>query len=425
MQVGDHVIIETIKGSYDGVLVQDEKDKVFLKLNTGYNAGFDKKNIKKSSVLAKHVEKERKKVVLKQLKNMPTISILHTGGTIASKVDYSTGAVYNKFTPEDMLVMFPELFSMANISSRLIRNMSSDDMRFSHYNIIAKAIAEEIKKGVKGIIITHGTDTLHYTAAALSFVLENISVPVILVGSQRSSDRPSTDAAMNLLCAVVFITQTNYSGVAICMHEESSDTTALVLPAAKSRKMHTSKRSAFKVINGSPIAHVDYKTKKVSWYKEHDKFEGSFSLRLFNEKLKVGLVKVHTNMYASEFQAYKGFDGLVIEGTGLGHAPINEIDEYTKEHAKIFSTIKDLIKEGTLIVMSSQTIFGSIDMNVYTPGRRLVEIGVLGNYTDTIPETAFIKLAWLLSNYKKEEASRLFNQNFRGEISKSLSYETD
>lgn len=421
MKVGDKVRIESEIGSFEGVLMPEEKNFLVLKLDSGYNISFKKNQVKNLKLLEKKKEKKEKKIKYEQKKGLPNISILHTGGTIASKVDYDTGAVYNKFTPDEMLKIFPELNDVANISSRLVSNMSSDDMRFSHYNVLAKAVLKEVKKGVKGVIITHGTDTMHYTSAALSFALENLPVPVVLVGAQRSSDRGSSDAYTNLISAVNFIVNTNYFGVALCMHQGSSDNTCIVLPGVKVRKMHSSRRDAFKAINTKPIAVINYNDKKILILKQKlPKLNGELKLKLFKENLKIGLLKIHTNMYAEQFKVYKNFDGLVIEGTGLGHAPINKIDKFTDEHEKIFKEIKKLVSKMP-VVMSTQTIYGIIDMNVYTPGRKLVELGVLGNYTDMTPETAFIKLAWLLSNYPKQ-VKELYNKNLRGEISEQLEY---
>ncbi len=421
---GDLVKIETKEETFEGVLMPEEKGVVVVKLRSGYNIGIDKSKIKKISITEKRKELKSTTLQLDQNKSLPKISILHTGGTIASKVDYETGGVISRFTPEEIISMFPELKNIAQLSSRLVRNMWSDDMRFAHYNILAKEIEKEVKSGADGIIITHGTDTLHYTGAALSFALENLPIPVILVGAQRSSDRASSDAGMNLICASEFIAKTDFAGVVLCMHDKTSDSKCAILPGVKCRKMHSSRRDAFKAINTTSIATVDSDSRKIDFlrtdYNKKDK-NRKLQLKLFDEKLKVGLLKIHTNMYSSEFKSYEGFDGLVIEGTGMGHAPINEIDELTKEHSKIFDSIKNLIKKGTVVAMSTQTIYGSVDMNVYSSGRKLIELGVLGNYTDMHPETAFIKLAWLLSNFENEQVKELYAKNLRGEISENLS----
>jgi len=354
---------------------------------------------------------------------MKTISLLHLGGTIASKVS-KKGGVSAQYTAKDILDLYPEIKNMAKLNSRLIANMMSENMNFQHYNKIAKEVEKEVKKGVDGIIITHGTDTLHYTSAALSFILENLPIPVLLVGAQRSSDRGSSDAALNLVSAINFINKTDFAEVAICMHSSMEDTSCSILPALKTKKLSTSRRDAFKSINTKPIAlvyhdqGVDLLTKKFNRINKKAKL----NLRLFNPKLKVGILKTHPNMSAEEVKNYSKFDGLVLEGTGLGHAPIEKTDSFTSENQKILSELKILAKK-IPVVMTSQCTFGRINMNVYTPGRKLQEIGVLGNLNDMTTETAFIKLAWLLSNYKKSEVKNLISENLRGEISDRTSTE--
>ncbi|MBU1198842.1 MAG: Glu-tRNA(Gln) amidotransferase subunit GatD [Nanoarchaeota archaeon] len=416
---GETIELKTNVQTFQGVFIKEEKDFVVLKLGNGYNIGVSKRTIKEQKSIAKPkpVKEEVKKE--KQDKKLPSITILHTGGTIASKVDYSTGAVIAKFTESDILKLFPEIKELANIKSELVRNMQSEMMRFAHYNILAKAIKKEAEKGADGIIITHGTDTLHNTSAALSFAVENLGIPVMLVGSQRSSDRGSSDSAINLLAATQFIVNSDFAGVAICMHENPNDDTCLILPACKTRKMHTSRRDAFRPINALPIARVFVEKKKIDFISEHDKKDKKkkIELKLFNEKLKVGLVASHVQMFASELLAYKDFDGLVIELLGIGHMPTMKVDEFTAENDKILLAIQELAKKMPVVV-APLPIYGRVNMNVYTPGKQLIEAGVIGNYTDMTPETAFIKLAWLLSNYKdKKEIAELFEKNLHGEIS--------
>jgi len=420
---GDRVKIVTADETIEGTLMPEEKDSVVLKLDTGYNIGIDKKRVREISVVKEYKEKKLEMPKEESKKGLPTIAILHTGGTIASKVDYETGGTVARFTPEELLVMFPELKDIANIRSRLIRNMFSEDMRFAHYNLMAHEVEKEIKQGADGVIITHGTDTLHYSAAALSFMLNNLGVPVILVGAQRSSDRGSSDAGLNLLSAAFFITHSkDFAEVAICMHEGLDDDACVILPGTKSRKMHSSRRDAFQAISVPPWARVDIKEKKVDLLRTgyRKRAKTSVMVRQFKEDLKIGLLKVHTNMYATEFEAYKGYDGLILEATGMGHLPINEIDELTKEHTKIAEAIKKLVASGTITTATTQTISGGIDMNVYSTGRKMQELGIIGNYTDMTPETAFIKLAWLLSNAPKDKVKELYATNLVGEISERL-----
>jgi len=272
-KAGDRVKVITSDEIREGILMPNEEtDSVVIKLDNGYNVGIDRKSVKEIKIVEKYKAKEEaaKKEIKKDSKK-PTIAILHTGGTIASKVDYRTGGVVARFSPEEILEMFPELNDIANIKSELISNMFSEDIRFKHYSLMCKAIKEEVKKDIDGIILTHGTDTLGYSSAALSFALENINIPVILVGSQRSSDRGSSDAAVNLICAAQFIAKTDFVGVAMCMHESTGDNNCLIMPACKTRKLHTSRRDAFKVVNDKAIARINFETRKIDFIKDYNK----------------------------------------------------------------------------------------------------------------------------------------------------------
>lgn len=392
---------------------------ILIKLPNGYNVGYEEKEILSVTLLEPKkpvVEKTVKEVVFKS--GLKTITLLHCGGTIASKVDYETGAVKAKFSPEELVEMFPELGEIANFKSRLVANMLSENIRFAHYNLIAKEIETAIKEGTDGIIVTHGTDTLHYTGAALTFVLENLNIPVLLVGAQRSSDRGSSDAFFNLKCAAQFIAKSNFAGVALCMHASPDDEKCAILPGVKCRKMHSSRRDAFKAVNAESYALIDgngtieWKTKEYPLKVLEKK---PLNLKLFKEELKIGILKAHPQMFAEEFKPFNKFQGLILEGTGLGHFPIEKYDENTAEHELIFGAMEKLAKK-IPVVMTVQTIFGVVNMDIYSPGRKQIEAGILGTQLDMPPETAFIKLAWLLSNYPKKRVRELFSHNFHGEI---------
>jgi len=420
---GDFVEIARTDSNIEGILMPSHnKDIIVVKLPSGYNLAIKKSKVKQINLLRKNSKIEKRKKGIRYKKGLKTVAILHTGGTIASEVDYETGAVTPQFSPEEITSMFPELENFVNVKSRLISNMFSEDMNFSHYNKIAQEIEKEVKGKVDGIIISHGTDTLHYTSAALAFILEDLDIPVILVGAQRSSDRASTDAKINLICAAKFIAKADFSEVAICMHENMGDETCLILPACKTRKLHASRRDAFKPINTKPWARVYFNEDKIDIIDNRfrKKENRRLKLNLFNEKLKIGLLKAHPNMIADEIKSYDGFDGLVLEGYGIaGNFPINETDKFTRGNTKIYNELKKLANKMPVIA-SSQTIFGKINMNVYSTGRRLQELGIIGGLSDMTAETAFIKLAWLLSNHPKQ-IKELFMHNLRGELSLRLS----
>lgn len=403
----------------EGVIVKEDDKYLTLKLDSGYNIGISKHRISRVDKISEMVHEKNMKHHVNQHSGLPKILILHTGGTIASKVDYKTGAVTSRFEPEELIEMFPELRELAVIETDMISNMESDHMRFAHYNILAKKIFDILSENhtkYKGIIITHGTDTLHYTSAALSFMFEHLNIPIVLVGSQRSSDRGSSDSAVNLISAVSFIVNTTLAGIFICMHEDISDQSAIILNGLNARKMHSSRRDAFQAINKQPIARVNFFTKQIDYISEYPEtilnIPGKLKIHPFKD-LKIGFVISHPNMYSEELSAFKDFDGLILEGTGLGHMPIGFIDEHTREHEKIKQAINELCKKMP-VVMTTQTISGIVNMNVYSSGRELQEIGVIGNQSTLSPETAFIKLAWLLSQglNPKEE----FMKNFRGEF---------
>lgn len=418
MDIGDRVLIYTTEKSVEGVVMPSStKQTLVLKLDSGYNIGVSRKKIKTTTLMLKAKKKEEREIkkIAHSVKKK-TISILHTGGTILSKIDYATGAAFAGYTPEELVDMYPELETMANIKSRLLGYMSSDDMRFSDYNTMAKEIAKEIKEGVDGIILTQGTDTLASTSTALSFILEDLPIPVLLVGSQRSSDRGSSDGGMNLLCAVQFMLGSDFAEIGICMHAGMSDDFCAILPGLKARKMHSSRRDAFQVINAQPYAKVDFVHKTIQLvnpsFRKRD-MKRQVQLKLFQD-VKVGWLRSRPEMFASELKVFAKYDGLLLEGTGLGHMPIGK----HSEHEKILKELKALCKKMP-VFMSTQTIYGRVDMNVYGPGRTLIDLGVLGNYSDMHPETAYLKLAWVLSNYPKEVKEKMA-ENIRGEFSSRI-----
>jgi glutamyl-tRNA(Gln) amidotransferase subunit D len=421
---GDKVIIHTKEETITGILMPSldtDKGTLILKLENGYNMGISKEKIVKIDVIEKHKQKKPSGRHVDQTNGLPRISILHTGGTIASKVDYRTGAVYSSFTPEDLLGMFPELSKIANFSSKLISKMWSDDLRFKHFSVIAKSIEEEIKNNAIGIIIGIGTDNMAVCSAALSFILEKIPIPVIFVGAQRSSDRGSSDAAMNLICAAHFITKTDFAGVGICMHENLNDENCIILPACKTYKLHSSRRDAFKPVNDIAIARVNYNTKEVKIINE------KYSRRYGNNEIiikpdmeeKVGLLKIHVNMFPEQFEFFTGYKGLIIEGTGLGHTPGQVPNDICKIHEKIYPAIKKVIDSGCIVVMTTQTIFGRVQLHVYDKGTDLIRLGVISG-EDMLANTALVKLSWLIANYPKDKAEELISKDLRGEINASI-----
>jgi glutamyl-tRNA(Gln) amidotransferase subunit D len=390
-----------------------------LKLDSGYNVGLKPENIelveKKSS---KGLEAEE--VDMEYSEEKEDILVLHTGGTIASRVSYETGGVKASFEQEDMVQMYPEVVEEANIHSEVyVGKIMSEDMEPGHWQGIAEKI-DELKDEYDGIIVGHGTDTLSSTAAALNLMLKGIDTGILIVGSQRSSDRPSTDARMNLFCATKFLSVTDFSGIGVCMHRSSSDDICSILPGGKSRKMHTSRRNAFQPINAEELATVNYQTGEIEYWEERS--ENDYSKRTeINEN--VGFLKVRPGLRPEKIQFYidQDYDGVVIEGTGLGHMPISAFDEETQHHKEIQEKLEKLA-EDAVVVMSSNCINGRVDMDVYDNQVKVKKRGVIES-EDMHPELAYVKLMWSLGQAsEKKEAKKIFQENVNGEISERSMY---
>ncbi|WP_048056075.1 Glu-tRNA(Gln) amidotransferase subunit GatD [Pyrococcus sp. ST04] len=416
ISIGDYVrIIKEEEGEeveYRGIVMPpyelSEGDTIVIKLDNGYNIGIALKKIKIIEVLEKAKAKPEVhfKAELEPKEGLPNVTILGTGGTIASRIDYETGAVYPAFTAEELAKAVPEIFEIANVKPKLLFNIFSEDMKPKHWVKIAHEVANSLNSGDYGVVVAHGTDTMGYTAAALSFMLRDLTKPVILVGAQRSSDRPSSDAAMNLICAVKMATS-EVAEVMVVMHGETGDTYCLAHRGTKVRKMHTSRRDAFRSINDIPIAKI-WSNGRVEFLRQDYRRRGDGEVWV-DDKLeeKVALVKIYPGISSEiiDFFVDKGYKGIVIEGTGLGHTPNDMIP-----------AIKRAVEEGVAVCMTSQCLYGRVNMNVYATGRRLLKAGVIP-CEDMLPETAYVKLMWVLGHTQDlKEVREMMLKNYAGEI---------
>jgi glutamyl-tRNA(Gln) amidotransferase subunit D len=345
---------------------------------------------------------------LPRREGLPKVSILSTGGTIASKVDYRTGAVTSQFSAEEIISSIPELLEIANYDGRVIYNILSENMKAEYWQVLAKAVGSEIEKGADGVIVTHGTDTMTYTAAALSFMIKT-PVPIVLVGSQRSSDRPSSDAAMNAVSAAAVATS-DIAEVTVVMHGTDSDDFALVHRGTRVRKMHTSRRDAFRSINCHPIARVGYPDRNIEILGDYRR-RGEAALEV-KEKLepRCALLKYFPGASPGLFEHYIacGYRGIVLEGTGLGHVASDWV-----------ATIKSATEAGIPVVITSQCLRGRVCDRVYDTGRDILAAGGIEG-GDILPEVALVKLMWALANAPTvDEAKRLMRVPLAGEVSSS------
>ncbi len=404
---GKRVRIRAKGRIFEGIVMPSFTDCLVLKLDNGYNVGF-----KDYEVLEVLEEKpiEFPKPKLEKREDLPNVMIISTGGTIASKVDYRTGAVTSQFTAEEIVGDVPELAKVCNVDAKLLYNILSENMKPKNWIELAREVCRAIKDGYEGVIVTHGTDTMHYTASALAFMLST-PVPVVFTGAQRSSDRPSSDSAMNVFCSAVTATS-DLGEVVVVMHGTTSDDYCLIHRGVKVRKCHTSRRDAFRTINYKPLGKVHYPSGEVELVDERFK-RGERELELRDRlEERCALIKFYPGMSPEilEFYYEKGYRGFVLEGTGLGHVSTDWIDTIRR------------ISDDCLIVMTSQCLWGRICCRVYDTGRYLLKAGVVEG-EDMLPEVALVKVMWLLGNYDLETAKRLVRVNLVGEITQSTRYD--
>jgi glutamyl-tRNA(Gln) amidotransferase subunit D len=412
-EIGDVIRVTKNGEKWEGILIPrsefgDEKH-IILKLKSGYNVGVRIDSTAQVMKVGEGVKPAFTPPPLpKQKKGLPKVAIVSTGGTIASRVDYRTGGVRSALSASDLYSVVPELSDIAVVDTEILFSIFSENITAKHWIETAKTVAKHIRNGVAGVVVAHGTDTLGYTAAALSFALQDLPVPVIMVASQRSADRPSSDAATNLVGAVKAAASAPFAEVVIAMHETVSDTAIVFHRGTKARKCHTSRRDTFKSVNASPLARLeDDKIRMLT--KSYRKRDASRKLKLnpnFDEK--VALVKAYPDLNPEVIDWYveKGYRGIILEGTGLGH-----VGDY------LFSAIRNATEKDVIVAMTSQCIWGRLNMNVYDQGRDLLAIGVL-SLDDMLPETAFVKLRWVLGQTTKtEEAKRLLMENVANEYS--------
>ena len=405
-EVGDTIKIIRRNDENEGVLMPrhefSDDDILNIKLKNGYNVGISVDPSTKIVLVKKHKTVEKKSQKIPHDPKKPTVSIIGTGGTIACYIDYRTGAVHPATSSQELAFSVPEIFDICNVKTQVAYQMVSENIEVKHWQRLAEIVAKELNNGAHGVVIPHGTDTLGYTAAALSFMLKNLSGPVVLVGAQRSSDRPSSDAAQNLIAASTMAAHSDVGEVVIAMHEGISDTISTIHRGTKVRKLHTSRRDAFKTINDWPLGTIENGSIKING-KYRKKTSGKVTVESKMEE-DVGIVYSYPGIREDDIPDKKG---IIFVGTGLGHIPI-----------AILPKVEQLIKNGTVVVMTSQCIFGRVNMRVYSTGRDLIKAGIISG-EDMLPETAYVKLMWALAHGKnRREVEQLMLTNIAGEISK-------
>ncbi|MCG1003983.1 MULTISPECIES: Glu-tRNA(Gln) amidotransferase subunit GatD [Halobacterium] len=415
MNTGDRVRVDRDGTTHEGVLLPSaDSDHLVVKLDSGYNVGVER-DAADVEVLERDVydvESDHDEGAASEVEfddDLPTIALISTGGTIASTVDYRTGAVTAQFDAEDVLRAVPDLAGRANYRGRVVANILSENMEPPIWQELAAAVREEIENGADGVVVMHGTDTMQYSASALSFILDT-PVPIVFTGSQRSADRPSSDNVMNAVCSVE-AAKADAAEVMVCMHASESDDRCALHRGTRVRKNHTSRRDAFETVGAEPLGYVDYdaasedataESRGVTFTKEHAE-RGEADLDSSPDlDDDVELVKFTPGMDDAFFDLCEGKSGVIIEGTGLGHV-----------HTQFIDRIEELVEDGTTVVMTSQCLDGRVCDRVYDTGRDLLDAGVVEG-EDMLPGTAKVKLMWALAN--TESVAETMRTPLAGEI---------
>jgi glutamyl-tRNA(Gln) amidotransferase subunit D len=386
------VVLKTTEGDFEGVILPRSEtadgDHIVLKLKSGYNIGVRADRI--NEIVEISYKEAIYKIPEKEFPfspDKPNVTLLGTGGTIASRLDYRTGAVIPAFTPGELYGAVPELADICNLETKKLFGVFSENMGPQQWIILAEEIGRKIEAGADGIVIGHGTDTMHHTSAVLSFMVQNSPVPIVMVGSQRSSDRPSSDAAFNLRCAAFAAGRSDIAETMVCMFGPTSDEYNLLHNGTRVRKMHSSYRSTFRTIGDIPLAMVtpDKVTPLKDNYRRRRK-DRNVDVRAVFEEM-VSIVYYYPNMRPDIIEALidNGYKGIVIAGTGLGHV-----------NKPLYPALKKASDRGIAIYMTVQTLWGYVQMYVYDTGRDMMELGVVpaGNM---LPEVAYVKLGWVLA----------------------------
>ena len=391
VRVWSQAEIDTSRGRFVGTILpraeNDDDLHIVVKIPTGYNIGVDVETIK--SMKETGYKKANYKIPEKEFpytEGLPKVKLFGTGGTIASRLDYRTGAVIPAFSPGELYGAVPELADICNLTTEKIFAVFSENMGPKQYKSLAIAIGKEIENGVDGIVIGHGTDTMHHTGAALTFMVQNSPVPIVLVGSQRSSDRPSSDAALNLMHAMYAAGNSDIAEVMVCMFGPTSDEYGLLHKGTRVRKMHSSYRSTFRTIGDTPLAMVTREgiTPIKKEYKHRRKDRNVIIKPYFSDKVTMFYYYPGMNPDTLDMLVDAGYKGIIIIGTGLGHV-----------NKELYPAIERANKKGVVMYMTLQTLWGYVQMFVYDTGRDMMAKGIIPT-ENMLPEVAFIKLGWAL-----------------------------
>lgn len=327
---------------------------------------------------------------------MKKILLLSTGGTIAStKSDHG---LVPKLSAKTILEFIPQLSQLCEIEYEEILNLDSSNIQPKHWKLLAEKIYVSVLN-YDGFVITHGTDTMAYTASMLSFMLLGIPKPVILTGSQLPIIFPNTDAKNNLYYA--FLTaMSELTGIYVVFNQK-------IIQGVRAKKLHTEHINAFKSVNAPFVGYIE--NNKIILSHTPKQFTNSFHL-YSNIDNSVFLLKLVPGMNSEIIsQLIKmGYKAIILESFGAGGIP---------HHTKNFlCEIEKAIDLGITVICTTQCIFGSVSIYRYEVGVKAAEIGVLSAKDMTI-EALYTKLMWVLGQTnQKQIIKEMMEYNYCGEI---------
>lgn len=329
---------------------------------------------------------------------MKKILLIQTGGTIAMNIDDQQATRDSEKWTDVLYAEIPELLDIAKIKVEPLFFEDSSDVSRKHWVKLLNFIKKKYH-AYDGFVILHGTDTMAYTASALSFALQNLSKPVILSGSQVPMSSLRSDARRNLVNSIEMATLPLHE-VAICFND-------FVYRGNRSTKMSIGDFDAFASPNSQPLAEIGL---NIELHTSAQKPDGDFSVSTdFSDQLF--LLKIYPNLDPQMLKQInlKNIRALVIEAFGSGNFPIHG-------ELSLLPFFKRCIKHNILLIITSQAAYDSVDLSNYESGRKALEMGAL-SAKDMTTEATLTKLMYLLGHYPdNQEVAKHFNRNLAGEV---------
>ena len=330
---------------------------------------------------------------------MKHILLLGTGGTIASKQGDS--GLTPLLTGEELLSYVPAARSFCEIDSLQVLNIDSTNIHPSHWLLLSKVL-EENYDNYDGFVIAHGTDTMAYTAAAMSYLVQHSSKPIVITGAQKPIDLDVTDARTNLLDSLRFASSERAHGVNIVFDGK-------VIAGTRGKKERSKSYSAFSSINFPYLAVIQDET--ILFYID-DKWQDRESVRFYHKlNSNVALLKLIPSMDPSVFEYLAEHnDAVIIESFGVGGLP-------SYDNANFYSSIEKYVEQGKIVVMTTQVTQEGSNMSVYEVGQKAKNaFGLIESYDMTL-EATVAKLMWILGQTDDpDRVEELFYQTIGHDI---------